>query len=236
MKKIFPCLLALTLALTLVLSGCGQDSYTTTLSTDKVADKLLEVLSGRYHGADADYISESRFGANYRDLTEKCYDHIILLSDDEETNIDQIGVFHVINKSDVSGVADAVTSFVEAQHIHTFHRLIHNMLYLASKHFLRIAIGIQQTVECHPHGLVGGHVRDVPVFIVEAGHEDDRQTDRFRHIRDVAFLIRLRFKLYPAVILGGGLRLLDQAFDVVVLLIVLDAQMGFDLIDGDDHQ
>lgn len=54
MKKIFPCLLALTLALTLVLSGCGQDSYTTTLSTDKVADKLLEVLSGRYHGADAD--------------------------------------------------------------------------------------------------------------------------------------------------------------------------------------
>ena len=115
MKKIFPCLLALTLALTLVLSGCGQDSYTTTLSADKVADKLLEVLSGRYHGADADYISESRFGANYRDLTEKCYDHIILLSDDEETNIDQIGVFHVINKSDVSGVADAVTSFVEAE-------------------------------------------------------------------------------------------------------------------------
>ena len=108
-------LLALTLALTLVLSGCGQDSYTTTLSADKVADKLLEVLSGRYHGADADYISESRFGANYRDLTEKCYDHIILLSDDEETNIDQIGVFHVINKSDVSGVADAVTSFVEAE-------------------------------------------------------------------------------------------------------------------------
>ena len=51
MKKIFPCLLALTLALTLVLSGCGQDSYTTTLSADKVADKLLEVLSGRYHGA-----------------------------------------------------------------------------------------------------------------------------------------------------------------------------------------
>ena len=132
MKKIFPCLLALTLALTLVLSGCGQDSYTTTLSTDKVADKLLEVLSGRYHGADADYISESRFGANYRDLTEKCYDHIILLSDDEETNIDQIGVFHVINKSDVSGVADAVTSFVEAQHIHTFHRFIHNMLCLVS--------------------------------------------------------------------------------------------------------
>ena len=109
------CLLALTLALTLVLSSCGQDSYTTMLSADKVADKLLEVLSGRYHGADADYISESRFGANYRDLTEKCYDHIILLSDDEETNIDQIGVFHVINKSDVSGVADAVTSFVEAE-------------------------------------------------------------------------------------------------------------------------
>lgn len=115
MKKILPCLLALTLALTLVLSGCEQDSYTTTLSADKVADKLLEVLSGRYHGADADYISESRFGANYRDLTEKCYDHIILLSDDEEANIDQIGVFHVINKSDVSGVADAVTSFVEAE-------------------------------------------------------------------------------------------------------------------------
>lgn len=40
------------------------------------------------------------------------------------------------------------------------------MLYLASKHFLRIAIGIQQAVKRHAHGLVGGHVRNIPVLIV----------------------------------------------------------------------
>ncbi len=115
MKKYLICLLALTMVLTLALFGCGQSNYTTTMSSDKVADKLLEALDGRYHGADADYISESRFGAGYRDLTEKCYDHIILLSDDEETNINQFGVFHVINQGDVDGIAATVTSFVEAE-------------------------------------------------------------------------------------------------------------------------
>jgi hypothetical protein len=114
-KKYLICLSALVMALALALSACGQESYTTTLSADKIADSLLDVLDGRYHSADADYISESRFGTEYLSLIEKCYDHIILLSDDEDTNINQFGVFHVINKGDVDGIAAIITSFVDAE-------------------------------------------------------------------------------------------------------------------------
>ena len=42
-------------------------------------------------------------------------------------------------------------------------------------------------------------------------------------------------KLRPAVILRRGLRLRDQAGQVVVLFIALNAEMGFDLIYGNDH-
>ncbi len=115
MKKVLTCLLSLSLALCLLLCGCSQEKYINTLSSEKVADQLLAELEGRYHGADTDYISESRFGARYKELTEKCYDHIILLSDDEETNINQFGVFHVINAGDVEGITEIVTSYVEAE-------------------------------------------------------------------------------------------------------------------------
>ena len=72
------------------------------------------------------------------------------------------------------------------------------MYYNLSKHLLRIAIGIQQTVKRHPHGLVGGHVGNIPVLIVEAHHEQNRQPHRFR--RGIG-------KLRPAVILRRGLNL-----------------------------
>ena len=100
------------------------------------------------------------------------------------------------------------------------------MLYLASKHFLRIAIGIQQAVKRHAHGLVGGHVRNIPVLIVETHHEQNRQPHRLR--RGIG-------KLRPAVILRRGLRLRDQAGQLVVLFIALYAEMRFHLIHGNDH-
>ena len=100
------------------------------------------------------------------------------------------------------------------------------MLYLASKHFLRIAIGIQQAVKCHPHGLIGGHVRDIPILIVESHHEQNRQLHRFgRGIR----------KLCPAVILCRSLCLSDQASQIIVLFVVLDTKMGFDLIHSNEY-
>ena len=42
-------------------------------------------------------------------------------------------------------------------------------------------------------------------------------------------------KLRPAVILRRDLRLYNQAGQVVVLFIALNAEMGFHLIHGNDH-
>ena len=71
-------------------------------------------------------------------------------------------------------------------------------LLLASEHLLGIAIGIQQAVKRHPHGLVGGHVGNIPILIVETCHKQNRQPHR---------LGRGIGKLRPAVILRRGLRL-----------------------------
>ena len=100
------------------------------------------------------------------------------------------------------------------------------MWFVLSEHFLRVAIGIQQAVKRHAHGLVGGHVGDIPILIVEAHPEQNRQPHRLRHGNGT---------LRPAVILRRGLRLRDQAGQVVVLFITLNAEMGFDLIHGNDH-
>ena len=96
-------------------------------------------------------------------------------------------------------------------------------LFTDQQHF----IGIQQAVKRHAHGLVGGHVGDIPILIVEAHHEQNRQPHRFR--RGIG-------KLRSAVILRRGLRLRDQAGQIGVLFVILDAEMGFDLIHGNDHR
>ena len=115
MKRFAACLLAFLAALSLILSGCTQSSYTTILSSSHVAEQVRGTVKGRFHGADDDYVSESRFGSDYEKLSSLCYDYMILLSDDEETNIDQIGVFHVINSKDVDDIASMIRSYVEAE-------------------------------------------------------------------------------------------------------------------------
>ena len=109
-----------------------------------------------------------------------------------------------------------------------FHSFIHNMLYsvFVSEHLFRITIGIQQTVECHPHGLVGGHVGNIPILIVEAHHEQNRQPHR---------LWRVIGKLRPAVILRRGLRLRDQADQDALIEGLLDGTIDMLVTDHAPH-
>ena len=95
-----------------------------------------------------------------------------------------------------------------------------------SEHFVGIAVGIEQVLEGCAHGVVGLLVGHIPVFIVETYKQQHSEAHR---------LGRFIGKLRAAVVLGGGLRLCDEAREIIVLLAVLDAQMGLDLIDGNDH-
>ena len=54
-----------------------------------------------------------------------------------------------------------------------------------SEHFLGITVPVQQIVKRHPGRFVSGHVRDIPVLIVEAGHENHSQPHRLRSIGNV---------------------------------------------------
>ena len=91
---------------------------------------------------------------------------------------------------------------------------------------IRIPVRIQQVLKGGAHGHIHLLVRVVPVFVVVTDHEQNSQTHR---------LGGRAGKLHAAVILRSRLRLCDQAFNVVIILVLLDAQMGFHLINVDDH-
>ena len=74
---------------------------------------------------------------------------------------------------------------------------------------------VQQMLECHPHGLVGCHVGDIPVFIVIRDKQQAGQPHRLRHI----FL-----KGHAAEVFCGGLRLQYQLFDEFIFLMAMIAR------------
>lgn len=71
-----------------------------------------------------------------------------------------------------------------------------------SEHFVGIAVGIEQVLEGRAHSVVSLRVGNVAVLIVEADEQQHGEAHR---------LGRFLGKLRAAVVLGGGLRLCDEA-------------------------
>ena len=81
---------------------------------------------------------------------------------------------------------------------------------------------IQQIFKSRAHGKVHLPVRIVAVLVVVRNHQENGQTNRLRCCV---------LKLCPAVIFGSALRLRDQAFDILIFFVMLDAQMDFDFLN-----
>ena len=111
-------LLLAVLTVSLLFSACGQ-SYRNDLTAQDVANSVLSALpagEGR-HVAGQGYVSASSFGEKYTDLREKTDGYVIYLSDASDTNIDEIGVFHVVESGDVSGLKKILEEYVKAQQL-----------------------------------------------------------------------------------------------------------------------
>ena len=76
-------------------------------------------------------------------------------------------------------------------------------------------------MEGRHHGVVYAALGDVAVFIVVA--------DKKQHSQPNRLCDGVRLKRYAAIILGNGLSLPDEGFQVGVLVISLNTQMGLDL-------
>ncbi len=112
---IFVCL---TLLITMATSGCTYpEAYRTDLTSAEVMESVLSAIpaDGGYRPADAGYVCASSFGDDFEDLLEETQDFCIMLAEDGDTNINEIGVFRVREQEDIYEVAAVVRHFLQGQ-------------------------------------------------------------------------------------------------------------------------
>ena len=116
MKLIRLTLLSVLICAALLLSACSDDRYRDDVSVGDAADAVSAALPqiGR-HAASDDYVSVSAFGSDRDWLLDKTDGHVILLADDSDMNIDEIGIFHVADAKDVSRVKAILGDYVRSQ-------------------------------------------------------------------------------------------------------------------------
>lgn len=115
MRKFVAALLALTL-LMLAAVSCGQ-AYRNDLTAEQVMNTVLAAIPSEegYRQVSDGYISSSTWGESYQALLDKAPDRYIVISEKSDMNINEVGVIHVTNASDVSEVKAVVEAFVEGQ-------------------------------------------------------------------------------------------------------------------------
>ena len=109
-------LLSLLLCASLLFCACADDVYRNDVSAAAAADAVSAALPqiGR-HAASDDYVSVSAFGEDRDWLLDKTDSRVILLADDSDVNIDEIGIFHVTDAKDVSRVKAILDEYVRSQ-------------------------------------------------------------------------------------------------------------------------
>ena len=116
MKKILVLMLALSLVL-MGLCACEKNNYRTDVTATQVMDAVLAAVpaEGGYRQVSQGYISSSTWGADYQTLLDKVTDYHIVVAEDSDMNINEIGVFRVTNQSDVTALTAIVQTFVTGQ-------------------------------------------------------------------------------------------------------------------------
>ncbi len=97
--------------------ACGSHAYRNDLSSVSVLDTVTAAVTAEdgYAAVEGSYINASAWGEDYTILLEAVSDYRIVISDRADMNIDEIGVFHVENSSDVRDVERIVKEYLTAQ-------------------------------------------------------------------------------------------------------------------------
>ncbi len=124
MKRSF-CFLLFVLLIFGSLFSCARREITP-VRDDISADALMQTVLGSltdagrsakdgYVPVGEHYINESMWGEDYGALSEALDDYAVCLSDHADTNIDEIGVFHVKEDYDPVEIADIARNYLRAQ-------------------------------------------------------------------------------------------------------------------------
>ena len=119
MKRILLLALAILMTLTLV-TACGGDQYRNDLTSAQVVESIKATIPTEegYRQVSDRYISASMWGEKYTVLLDNITDYCIIVSEKSDSNIDEVGVFHVKDKSMVQELKTIVEAYVTAQTSH----------------------------------------------------------------------------------------------------------------------
>ena len=119
MKYTLRALLCLLLALTLTLplAACDSGSWRDDLTAAQVCDAVTNALPADdgWRAVSENYISPSSWGEDYADYLEKVTEYRILVSENSDTNIDEVGVFLCKSEKDAKAVKEFCENYLAAK-------------------------------------------------------------------------------------------------------------------------
>lgn len=116
MKRILLLSLAVLLLLT-ALTACSGEKYRDDLTSAEIMETVKTAIPSEegYRQVSDGYISASTWGESYTVLLENTTDHCIIVSEESDMNIDEVGVFRVKSSARVEDLKAIVEAYVEGQ-------------------------------------------------------------------------------------------------------------------------
>jgi hypothetical protein len=118
MKHITRTLVCLTLALCLLLlTACDSGKWRNDLTAASLCNTVVEALSSAdgWRTVTDKYISASSWGDDYATHMEKVSEYQIMVSENSDMNINEVGVFRCESEKDAKAVGEFVESYLETK-------------------------------------------------------------------------------------------------------------------------
>ena len=109
--------LILAFVLTFGLCACEKNEYRHDLTSAQVMERVLSALPSEqgYREVTEQYINTSTWGETCYELMDKVADYHIVVAQNSDENINEIGVFHVKDTGDMGALPAMVETFVVGQ-------------------------------------------------------------------------------------------------------------------------
>jgi hypothetical protein len=122
MRYPFRALLCLLLALTLTLplTACDGGKFRDDVTAAQLADSVTASLSATdgWRQVSESYISASLWGEDYADYLDKVTEYRIVVSENSDMNIDEVGIFLCKSEKDAKTVAQFARDYVDTKKLH----------------------------------------------------------------------------------------------------------------------
>ena len=118
------CLL-LALCLALPLTACDGGKFRDDLTAAQVCDAVTAALSAEdgWRQVSENYISPSSWGEDYADYLAKVTEYRIVVSENSEMNVDEVGVFLCKSEKDAKAVKEFCENYLAAKALQMKHLL-----------------------------------------------------------------------------------------------------------------